>query len=95
MKITLSDILNAFIVLGVLSAVICTHDAAVTNAPDSLALHRGDMQPGTYYAGDVVARYAAQPEPQPVTEASHSFMGFWKHIGADLASAHTSGRIAP
>lgn len=55
MKITLSDLLNTFIVIGLISAVICAHDAAQES-------HTGPFheEPQIVQVNrDVVAIYAA------------------------------------
>lgn len=99
-----SDTANAFLIFGLCSGVICAYDAATdsrTEHPDMLAAHSGDMQPNTYYAGDVVARYAAMPASDSVTRdfpdaQDPSFLkSIWRHMGAHLAASHSSGRIAP
>ena len=96
MKI-ISDFANAFLIFGVCAASICFVEMLEGgySQPDSLPVRHGDMAANTYYAGDVVARYAAQPaddhEPQHLIAAQSGFSKWMHHIGADLAASHTDG----
>ncbi len=83
--------LNVLLLLIIFGFGAASMQTTPNNQPDSLASHPGDMREGTYYAGDVVARYAAgsttdtprHAPPELATEQAYFLKHVYRYIGAD------------